>query len=130
MTRLLLVEDSISAARTVRVFLARLGFDSDHVSSGDQAVDLARKHDYAAILMDLRLDGIDGLEAARRIRARERRIGLPRVPILGLGGPDAATQAAPCFAAGMDAYLAKPLSLDLLRETLERLLQAPLRLAA
>ena len=119
MTRILLVEDCVPTARMIRIFLARLRFDSDHISSGEQAVDLVRREEYAAVLMDIQLDGLDGLEAARRIRARERRIGLPRLPILGMSGQDAATQAAACLAAGMDAYLAKPFPLDRLREVLD-----------
>lgn len=130
--RLLLAEDSLPTARMIRIFLTRLGFDSDHVSSGEQAVALLQqRHDqYAAVLLDLQLDGMGGLEATRCIRARERRVHLPRVPILGMSGQDAAQQAAPCMAAGMDGYLSKPFRLDLLREVLESLLNSPLRLAA
>ena len=74
------------------------------------------------VLMDITLTGIDGFEATRRIRA------LPgpaaRMPVIGISGRTAATDADAAIAAGMNAYLTKPESPRVLAETLARVQEA------
>jgi CheY-like chemotaxis protein len=71
--------------------------------------------------MDLHMPGIDGLEAARRIRAIEAESGLHRIPIVALTANAFAEDRGACLAAGMDGFLVKPLSRERLAETLARL---------
>ncbi|CAI5471871.1 unnamed protein product [Closterium sp. Yama58-4] len=75
-----------------------------------KAVDaLAPPHPYDLVLMDLQMPGMDGLEATRRIRARERAEGGGHVAIIALTADVIAGTRQQCFAVGMDDYLSKPL---------------------
>ncbi|HEY3161855.1 MAG TPA: response regulator, partial [Vicinamibacterales bacterium] len=79
------------------------------------AIDAAARRDYHVILMDLQMPDIDGLEATRRIRSS----GRAHVPtIIALTANVFESDEARCRAAGMDAYLQKPLRLDALSDTL------------
>jgi CheY-like chemotaxis protein len=68
--------------------------------------------------MDLHMPGMDGLEAARRIRANEAEIGAPRTPILALTANASAEDREACLAAGMDGFLVKPLDRERLAAAL------------
>ncbi|HYG90084.1 MAG TPA: ATP-binding protein [Azospirillum sp.] len=88
---------------------------------GVQAVELAATRDFDLVLMDLRMPGLDGLEATRRIRALPdpRRAG---VPIVAITANSQRTRLGDCFAAGMDGFLGKPFR----REDLDKALRAAL----
>ncbi len=73
---------------------------------------------YDLILMDVRMPGIDGLEATRRIRAAEQASGARRTPIIALTANAFPEHREACLAAGMDGFLSKPLD----REKLAALL--------
>jgi CheY-like chemotaxis protein len=75
--------------------------------------------------MDLQMPGMDGLEATRRLRQMQRNGGQPAVPIVALTAHAGDADHSACLAAGMDAVLTKPLSLDALREQLRRWLPGP-----
>jgi CheY-like chemotaxis protein len=92
----------------LNTILTELGHRADFVGTGDAAVETTRRGRYDIILMDVTLPGIDGLEAARRIRA----LGPPAgaTPIVGISGRSHAGDEAAGRAAGMDDYLIKPLS--------------------
>jgi CheY-like chemotaxis protein len=74
--------------------------------------------DFAAVLMDVRMPGMDGLEATRRIRALGGARG--EVPIVALTAQVFTEQVEACRAAGMDTHLAKPFTLDTLLGAIER----------
>jgi CheY-like chemotaxis protein len=73
------------------------------------------------------MPGVDGLEAARRIRRAEAEAGAPRAAIVALTASAAAEDAEAALAAGFDEFLAKPVEVGRLAATIERLLatQAP-----
>jgi DNA-binding response OmpR family regulator len=73
---------------------------------------------FEVVLMDLEMPGLDGASAARRIRAAEHAAGTPRLPIIALSAHQDGELAA--AAAGMDAYLRKPLDADSLDDLLRR----------
>ncbi|MGG5812009.1 ATP-binding protein [Falsiroseomonas sp. CW058] len=104
--RLLLAEDSEASQMVAAAFLRKAGYTVDLVRDGAEAVTAARARRYDAILMDVRMPGLDGLGAAARIRALPGEAG--RVPILALTAAAMPGDAARCRAAGMDAHLAKP----------------------
>jgi CheY-like chemotaxis protein/anti-sigma regulatory factor (Ser/Thr protein kinase) len=104
----LCVEDNPYGRVVLNTILTELGHRADFVGSGEAAVEAAAGHSYDAVLMDVTLPDIDGFEATRRIRALAPPAGT--VPIIGVSGRANAADAAAGRAAGMDGYLAKPLS--------------------
>ncbi len=71
--------------------------------------------------MDVHMPGVDGFEAARRIRAAEAESGQPRTPIIALTANAFDEDREACLAAGMDSFLVKPLVRERLIETLTSL---------
>jgi len=106
----LLVEDNEVNALVVQAMLARSGCEVHHVTNGEEAVRLAtlgtRRPN--VVLMDCQMPVLDGLEATRRIRAIEQRLGLPRIPIVALTANTSADDRSACERAGMDQFLGKP----------------------
>jgi len=118
--RVLLVEDNPTNQLVARCILSRAGVRIDIVCDGAEAVDAARAAPYDAILMDVRMPGMDGLEATRAIRAGER-VG-EHCRIIGITAADGPECERECLAAGMDIHLGKPFG----REVLLQALAAPL----
>jgi two-component system, sensor histidine kinase len=104
----LCVEDNPYGRVVLNTILTELGHRADFVGTGEAAIDAVANGSYDAVLMDVTLPGIDGFEAARRIRALPRPRGAVR--IVGVSGRASAADEAAGRAAGMDSYLAKPLS--------------------
>src|SRR5262249_11495285 len=75
---------------------------------------------YAAVLADLHMPGMDGYELTRRLRIAETEHGGTRTPVVAVTANAMRGEEERCLAAGMDAYLAKPVAIDRLRATLER----------
>ncbi|MBI1736943.1 MAG: response regulator [Candidatus Rokubacteria bacterium] len=113
----LLAEDNETNRDLARRILARVGITLDVAADGLEAVEKARHGDYAAVLMDVQMPGIDGLEATRRIRAE--RAGKP-LPIIAMTANAMQGDAEACLAAGMDDYVAKPIDRQTLYRTLRK----------
>jgi CheY-like chemotaxis protein len=103
-TLILLVEDSPVARFVTQKQIAQLGYTSETAASGEEAVE---KYDgnFSLIFMDVGLPGIDGIEATKQIRERERNQQFKHVPIIALTAHSNKEQ---CLAAGMDDHLQKP----------------------
>jgi two-component system, sensor histidine kinase len=114
--RILCVEDNPYGRVVLNTILTELGHRADFVGTGEAAVEAAAGKSYDAVLMDVTLPGIDGLEATRRIRAR---IGSD-VRVIGVSGRSSPEEATRARAAGMDEYLPKPLSPSALARVLGR----------
>jgi CheY-like chemotaxis protein len=104
--RVLCAEDNPFARVVLNTVLTEFGYRPDFVGSGEAAVAALAKG-YDLVLMDLTLPGVDGVEAVRRIRADERH---RHVPIIGISGRTEPAQAEAALAAGMNAFLGKPVS--------------------
>ncbi len=100
--------------------LRSLGLDVIEAEDGAQCVALLDRQRVDLVLMDIQMPVLDGYGATRRIRERESRLRLPRVPIVALTANAFDEDAAQSAAAGMDAHLAKPYSREQLRELLRR----------
>jgi CheY-like chemotaxis protein len=89
------------------------------VNDGREAVDAVAKGGYALVLMDCQMPEVDGFEATREIRRAEAASGA-HVPIIAMTANALDGDREACLAAGMDAYLAKPVQLAALRAAIER----------
>ena len=119
----LLVEDHPVNQQVACDFLEALGHRAVVAATGEVALQLAADGVFDAILMDVNLPGISGIETTRRIRSLAGEIG--RVPIIGVSAHVQAGDIADCHNAGMDEVLAKPLMPEALAQALVRLCEAP-----
>jgi CheY-like chemotaxis protein len=104
--RVLVVEDNATNQLVMRSILQRAGCHVDVAVDGQEGVAAAREHAYGLILMDLQMPVMDGLEATRQIRGGAGPNRAAR--IIGLTAAVGENFRAQCLAAGMDAYLPKP----------------------
>lgn len=105
---ILCAEDNPYGRVVMNTILGELGHRVDFVESGDAAVKAAAAGGYDAVLMDVTLSGLDGLEATRRIRALAGKAG--QMPVIGISGRGDAANEIAARAAGMNYYFAKPVS--------------------
>jgi two-component system, sensor histidine kinase len=105
---ILCAEDNPYGRVVMNTILTELGHKTDFVESGEAAVKAAARGGYDAVLMDVTLTGLDGIEATRRIRALPGKAG--QVAIIGISGRNASGNEAAARAAGMNFYFAKPVS--------------------
>jgi CheY-like chemotaxis protein len=111
---ILLAEDDHANQLLATALLQQLGHKVHIVENGRLAVEAAETARFDLIFMDWQMPEMSGLDAAREIRAREARAaganGQPqRVPIVAMTAQTMRGDAQACLAAGMDAYLAKPI---------------------
>ncbi|HEY1431460.1 MAG TPA: GAF domain-containing protein, partial [Stellaceae bacterium] len=117
----LLVVDDHPINREVLVRQLRLfGLTADTAEDGNEALKAWVPGRYAAVLADLHMPGMDGYELTRRLRAAEAEHGGTRTPLVAVTANAMRGEEERCLAAGMDAYLAKPVAIERLRATLER----------
>ena len=95
-----------------------LGVAVDRAGNGRVAVGKAAAGDYAAILMDIEMPEMDGLEATKAIRAHEAETGGEAVTIIAVTGHSIAGMKVLCERAGMSGVLTKPFGLESLRDKL------------
>jgi signal transduction histidine kinase/CheY-like chemotaxis protein len=119
---ILLVEDHEPNVLVASVLLEEFGCSYDVASNGEQAVQKVESTSYDAVLMDVQMPRMNGLEATREIRRIERKLGRERQPIIGMTAHAFSGDRARCLAAGMDDYICKPFSPDELREKLRALI--------
>jgi two-component system, sensor histidine kinase and response regulator len=113
----LVAEDNVINAKVVTTLLRRDGHWVVHVTDGRAAVAAFSSSRFDLVLMDVQMPELDGLAATRAIRAQERALGdTRRVPIIALTASAMKGDIERCLDAGMDAFLAKPLNLNALRE--------------
>ncbi len=105
--KVLLAEDEHINRVLIETVLDQLGVDVTAVSSGKEAVKEVEGGDYQLVLMDVQMDDVDGLEATRRIRRKEKKSG-HHIPIVALTAHAMVGDREKCLQAGMDDYLTKP----------------------
>ena len=115
----LVAEDNPINQEVVSALLKNLGVVVTVVSDGSQAVDAVTRDHFDLVLMDCQMPVMDGYEATRRIRALPNPVSA-RVPIVALTANALAEDRPACLAAGMDDYLAKPITSARLAEVVTR----------
>ena len=116
--RVLIAEDNVVNQKVTVSMLERLGFAAEVVGTGQEAAAAVRRERYDAILMDGQMPGMDGYEATSRIRAFEGPVR--HTPIIALTAGAMRGDRERCLAAGMDDYVAKPMSPEQLEAVLQR----------
>jgi CheY-like chemotaxis protein len=114
--RILCAEDNPYGRVILNTILTELGHKVDFASTGAAAVEAVARGGYDLVLMDVILPDVDGIEATRRIRALAG--DTARTPIVGISGRAAPGDEAAARAAGMDAYVMKPVSPSRLAEVI------------
>jgi len=119
---ILIVEDNERNRKLVRDVLQFKGYQTVEVETGEEGLRLARDRRPALILMDIRLPGIDGIAALRRLRADPATHGIPVMAMTAsimTAGPEEMR------AAGFDGYQSKPLQVTEFLTAVEQLLEKP-----
>jgi CheY-like chemotaxis protein len=106
--RILGVEDNPYGRVILKTILTELGHGVEFVGTGEAAIGAVARGSYDAVLMDVRLPDIDGIEATRRIRALGG--AAARIPVIGVSGRSSGDEEARAHAAGMSGFVTKPIS--------------------
>lgn len=120
--RVLVAEDNRTNQMVAGGMLSMNGCECEFAANGREAVEAARRGHFDLILMDCSMPEMDGYEATAHIRNFEEPLG-QRTPIVAMTANTQQGDAEKCLAAGMDDYLAKPITLVELRQKLERWLE-------
>ena len=112
--RVLIVEDNEKNMKLVRDVLQATGYRTLEATTGEEAVQLALSQAPALVLMDVQLPGIDGVEALERLRQNVRTAS---IPVLALTAQAMSGDRERFLEAGFDGYLAKPVDVGQLIET-------------
>lgn len=120
--RVLVADDNEINQVVACKFLQKLGCHVEIARTGREAVEAITRTVYDVVLMDCEMPEMDGYEATREVRCREE--GTPsHLPIMALTGHASDEDAQKCHQAGMDKVMTKPLTLPILRASLQELLQ-------
>lgn len=121
--RILIVDDHPGNRLVASTLVEECGCGFALAQNGQEAVELVKtSDDFDAILMDVQMPIMDGLEATMRIREHEKKAGKARVPIIALTAHPFPSDQQSCLAAGMDDYLYKPLDPDKLKNLITRVI--------
>jgi len=106
---LLVAEDKPMNQKLVKAILERIGHRIKIAASGKEVLKAVQAQRFDAVLMDINMPEMDGLEATRRIRAREREAGGSHLPIIAMTAYAMNSDREKCLEAGMDGFIAKPI---------------------
>ncbi len=119
---ILVVEDNDKNRKLVRDVLTFKGYEIIEAETGEEGVRLAHERHPSLVLMDIRLPGIDGIEALRRLRAEPATRG---IPIMAMTASVMTADLQRITEAGFDAYQSKPIKVKDFVAAVERLLDHP-----
>jgi CheY-like chemotaxis protein len=116
----LIVEDNDKNRKLVRDVLMFKGYEVIETETGEEGVRLAQERRPSLVLMDIRLPGIDGVEALRRLRVEET---TREIPIMAMTASVMSEDRQKIMAAGFDAYQSKPINVTEFVAAVEQLLE-------
>ncbi|MEW5772313.1 MAG: ATP-binding protein [Thermodesulfobacteriota bacterium] len=120
--RILVVEDEPVNRMATMHLLTRLGYAPHGAQDGCEALERLARESYAAVLMDIQMPGMDGIETTRRIRSGEAGEAARFLPVVALTAHAMSGDREQFLAGGMDGYIAKPVDLEEMGATLGRCL--------
>ena len=118
--RILVVEDNSTNRQVALGILGKFGVEACSVENGEKAVEEVGRTAYDLLLMDVQMPVMDGLEATRRIRSLPPQSTGPFVPIIAMTAHAMRGDRERCLEAGMNDYISKPVTPDVLADVLER----------
>jgi CheY-like chemotaxis protein len=120
--KVLAAEDNLVNQKVLKAIVEPMDVDLSLVGDGRAAVEAWRSGAFDVILMDIQMPVMDGIAAAKAIRAAEVSERRPRTPILALTANALVHQVEEYLAAGMDGHVAKPIEISKLYDALSRVL--------
>lgn len=114
--RILIVEDNAFSQKLIQKHLASFGIDTLLAQHGEEALTLLEEHDFDAILMDIHMPIMNGIEATQRIRQQAK---FATLPIIALSAGVTDTERNNCIACGMVGFVSKPINVEQLYAVLE-----------
>jgi PAS domain S-box-containing protein len=118
--RILLVEDNIVNQKVALGMLRKLGYGAQAVNGGNEALEILSAAEFDLLFMDIQMPGLGGLEATRKIRAGEAGEANRDVTIIAMTAHATRQDRKNCLAAGMNDYIPKPISTELIHEAMRR----------
>ncbi len=125
--RVLVAEDNPTNQKVIQLMFFTLGLKPLIVANGQEAVDAVRAQEFDLILLDVQMAVMDGLQACREIKSLYATKAGRCPEIIALTANAFKEDREACLAAGMDGYLAKPITLERLREVLAEVRERPSR---
>ena len=120
-SRVLLVEDYQANVLVATTLLECLGYEYAHAANGTEALEQMQNGTFDAVLMDIEMPDMNGYEATRKYREWEQQHHQgKRIPVIAMTAHSLAGDRDKCLAAGMDDYIAKPISADELEDKLQK----------
>lgn len=113
--KILVAEDTPFNQKFIARLLERWELNSVFVENGIEAVEKLNEQEFDMVLMDVQMPEMDGFEATRLIREKEKESGSPHIPIIAMTAYAMKGDKERCLESGMDGYVSKPISLELLK---------------
>ena len=120
MARVLLAEDNATNQIVAAGLLSRLGELVDIVENGRLAIEAMQRKRYALVLMDVQMPELDGIDATKQVRSGTSKVLDAQVPIIAMTAHALREDELRCLDAGMDGYIAKPVTFRQLAEMVEK----------
>ncbi|TVM15850.1 hypothetical protein DPQ33_14190 [Oceanidesulfovibrio indonesiensis] len=114
----LLAEDNAVNQAFAQLILRREGHEVVTVSNGEEALEALARQSFDVVLMDVRMPGMDGVEATRRIRAGESYVLDAEIPIVAMTAHSSIEDRERFLKAGMDCYVSKPMNWEQILEAM------------
>lgn len=117
---ILIVEDNITNQIVATATLGKLGYKTDIANNGKEALKALQRHSYDMVIMDCQMPEMDGYEATQKIREGAAGIKNAQIAVIAMTANAVSGDIEKCISSGMNDYIAKPISPDILAEVVNR----------